>query len=235
MSKGIFYRGKLFSILGDSISTLSGYSIPYDAAYYRGDRCDDADIHTPPDTWWGRVIDHLGGELLVNNSISGSLASKHPDCMTESYGCSDERTSSLGAGDISPDVIMVALGANDRGWGMKPTPETDAERDDISVFSVAYSLMLEKLRRAYPQSEIWCLTIPVGCKKSDPSVGFPLRLLGRHISEYCEVIRTAASEQGCRVVDLYKSPEPYDTLDTLHPNRDGMMTIADAVIAAIEG
>ena len=86
------YNGKYFSVLGDSISTLSGVSRPYDAAYYEGMRKLETRVYSCKDTWWGIVIDALGGELLVNTSFSGSMVTKRKSCMIESYGCSDART-----------------------------------------------------------------------------------------------------------------------------------------------
>ena len=89
------FQNKYFSILSDSISTLGGYTEPEDAAFYDGTVKFDANVFVPEDTWWGQVISYLGGQLLVNNSFSGSTVTRHPKCMIESYGCSDERTSSL--------------------------------------------------------------------------------------------------------------------------------------------
>ena len=53
-----------------------------------------ASIHNMNDTWWGKVIDFFGGELLVNNSWSGSrVRSRRKNSFPS--GCSDERTSYL--------------------------------------------------------------------------------------------------------------------------------------------
>ena len=65
------YKNKLFSVLGDSISTLEGYSVPESAVYYDTAHKLTLGVLTPKDTWWGQVIDHLGGKLLINNSFSG--------------------------------------------------------------------------------------------------------------------------------------------------------------------
>ena len=58
------YQNKYFSILGDSISTLEGYSQPREAAFYSGERKLKSGVFTPSDTWWGQVIERLGGQLL---------------------------------------------------------------------------------------------------------------------------------------------------------------------------
>ena len=229
----IKYKNKKFAVLGDSISTLEGISIPEEAAFYEGIHKLEADVLAVSDTWWGRVIDSLGGVLLVNNSISGSMVSKHPDCMIESYGCSDERTSSLSRSGEAPDVIMVFMGLNDWGYGVKLESMNKGEDGDLSVFSVAYGTMLEKLKSNYPDSEIWCFTLPVSTCTRKTNFSFPYLKGGRHIAEYCGVIRFCAKKNKCRVIELYRPNAPCDTIDGFHPNSDGMKTIADSVIGQL--
>lgn len=227
------YQNKYFSILGDSMSTLEGYSQPRHAAFYDTARKYESGVLRPADTWWGMVIERLGGRLLVNNSISGSMVCKRSADQSPSYGCSDERTSALDWDGDLPDVIMVEMGMNDWGCGAKPRPENEEESKDLSVFSTAYSRMLEKLKANYPASEIWCFTLPVSTCTRDADFVFPYRYAGRHIEEYCEVIRACAKAQDCRVIDWYSAADPYDTIDDFHPNREGMQTLADAVIAQL--
>ena len=79
---------KYISVLGDSISTFEGCNPPGYKVYYDIDRQQANAIYIPGKTWWGRVIDALGGRLCVNNSYSGSLVSG----AQYHSGCSDERT-----------------------------------------------------------------------------------------------------------------------------------------------
>ncbi len=224
-----------FSVLGDSISTLADFSYPIDAVYYTNQRKHEAQVFTPEDTWWGQVIAHHGGSLLVNDSFSGSTAVKSPACFVPSYGCSDERTAYLHKGEQMPDVIMIYLGTNDRGICAKPCPSEPCEQDDVSVFSVAYASMLEKLRTNYPEAQIWCLTLAVSTCSNNPYFEFPYMNGGYHIEQYCTAIRTCAQEHGCRVIDLYAqtAQNPYDTMDGWHPNAQGMKTLSDAVLAEL--
>ncbi len=222
------YANQRFSILGDSISTLDGYSVPSDAAFYTGSKKMEAEVWGPADTWWGQVIKSLGGTLLVNQSISGSMVCKHPACETSSYGCSRERTSALGREGLSPNVIMIFLGINDWGWGFRPDSKEDGE--DLSIFSVAYRIMLDRLIQSYPRAELWCLTLPVSTCTRNRSFAFPYTYGGRHIEEYCAVIRACAEEKGCRLIDLYGAATPHDTIDGFHPNADGMKTLARRVL-----
>lgn len=215
---------KRFSVLGDSISTLFGYSQPPEAAYYTYDRCRETGVFDMADTWWGQVIAALGGELLVNNSFAGSTVSRLPIHEIPSYGCSDERTAALGK---SPDVILVLLGLNDCGNGVKLRPDAGEEQSP-AVFSVAYTLMLEKLKRNYPHADIRCLTLPVR-HTEDARREERLR---RIIGPYCQVIRECAAAQGCRVVELFDA-KAYPTRDLVHPTAEGMKIIADAVLGQL--
>lgn len=227
------YKNKLFSILGDSISTLDGYSKPDGASYYEGEKRLEADVILPIDTWWGMLINHLGAKLLVNNSMSGSMVCKHRRCEIPSYGCSDERTSSLGMDGKAPDVIMVYLGTNDWGFGMKPTPNRKEYENDLDVFSVAYNTMLEKLKQSYPNAQIWCFTLCASGFKNSRPVEFNFYPGGYHMDEYCKVIRKCASEHDCILIDLYNSVAPFDTVDGYHPNKHGMKTIFKGIIAEL--
>ena len=226
------YTNKYFSVLGDSISTLEGYSEPKEAAFYELSYKLASGVLTPLDTWWGRVIERLGGKLLRNNSISGSTVCWHPSYEIPSYGCSEERTSSLGEEGLHPDVIMVFLGINDWGAGLPVRSYNPLQSEAPATFLCAYQKMLQKLKRNYPNAEIWCLTLPVS--RCEGMEAFPYYYGGRHIAEYCDAIQEAAKEYGCRVIDLYTGKEPHDTIDGFHPNAKGMAILADGVLSALD-
>lgn len=230
------YKNKYFSILGDSISTFEGISEPKTAVHYNKDLKISAGMPTVLDTWWGRVIDGLGGKLLVNNSWSGSTVCKLPAHETTSYGCSDERTSSLAKDGVLPDVIIVFLGENDWGAGFQVTQSRTlrSSKTDCRVFSIAYRTMIEKIKTNYPLAEIWCMTLPISCWLVKENFQFPYYMRGGHINEYCEAIRDAAKLYNCKLIDLYQNKNPYDTLDGIHPNASGMFTIANAVLEELK-
>ncbi len=229
------YKDKFISVLGDSISTFEGVSEPKWAAFYNTERKIAANLSAATDTWWGKIIERLGAKLLVNNSISGSTVTWHSSYQIQSYGCSDERTRSLHKDGAMPNVIIVYLGTNDWGAGVpisgnKNNGKNNGDNGELAVFSTAYRTMIEKLRKNYPKAEIWCLTLAVSCFSKSKTFEFPYYNGGWHIVEYCESIRACASENGCKVIDLYKNAEPYDTIDCFHPNGIGMETIATAVL-----
>lgn len=226
------YENKLFSILGDSLSTLDGYNPAENAVFYDWQQKYLSGVYCPADTWWGRVIDALGGRLLVNDAFSGSLVCKHPSCQIPSYGCSDHRTGHLHRNDTQPDVILVLLGLNDWGCGMVIEPAED--KQDLSVFSLAYSAMLEKLKKNYPGAEIWCLTLPRSHWSAQPQAQLPIYRAGGHLRDYCDAIRRCAEAAGCRCLDIFRPETPYDTIDGYHADRSGMQTIATLVLQALE-
>ena len=73
------YKNKLFSILGDSISTLDGYTEPDGAAFYTGMEKFRADVFTPDDTWWGQVIQYLGGMTYGEQGWVAEFANEEPE------------------------------------------------------------------------------------------------------------------------------------------------------------
>lgn len=229
------YFGKQFSILGDSISTLDGYNPIGYQVFYSGDKCAEAGVSKMSDTWWDKVISFFGGELLVNNSYSGSRVTKLPgreDLFPS--GCSDERTSSLHINGVKPDVILVYLGTNDWAYGARTGYETKIlGEDENEEFDAAYNKMLRKLRTNYPHSEIWCCTLCTTFMSGRRDFLFPYTFGGTHIEQYNDIIRKTAAENGCGLLDLYGYGVPYDTIDGSHPNAGGMNTLAALMIRAI--
>ena len=237
------YAGKKFSVLGDSITTLEGYSPDGYRVYYCGWHLKKTGVTRMEDTWWGKVINFFGGTLLKNNSWSGSRVAKAPDSDgVFPSACSDERTGALGDGETSPDVIIIYLGANDWEKGAVPGVRRPAvygevtgksaggfETGDIEVFSVAYDLMLKKLKRNYPNAEIWCLTMAKTYVSSDPSHEFITDYAGYPVYDYNDAIKSAAFENGCHIADLYSFGWAYDSVDGSHPTAEGMRVMANMI------
>lgn len=227
------YCGRQFSILGDSISTLTGYNPKGYKVFYGGENCEKSAIKEMKDTWWGKVIDFFGGELLVNNSWSGSRVTRLPnnDGLFPS-GCSDERTGRLHINSVNPDVIIVFLGVND--WGFDAdicyTDYILYDNFHCASFDFAYSQMLSKIKTNYPEAEIWCCTLSTTFMSSKPSFEFPYMHGGKHIEKYNQIIKDTADMHKCKVIDLYDYHTPYDSIDGIHPNANGMNTLATLVI-----
>ena len=224
------YKNKYFSILGDSISTFEGVSSPKEGCYYNLSRKLLSGVTTVSDTWWGIALDKLNARLMVNDSVSEGTVTWNNSYEIQSYGCSDKRTGSLDNGEATPDFIIVALGINDWGRGVKVFDENDGSP---SVFFNAYNEMLKNLKNNYPLAEIWCLTIAKSFCSLNSNFKFPYQKGGEHIERYCTAIRQSAEENLCRVIDLYSNMSAYDTVDGFHPNKEGMRAIAEGVLSFI--
>lgn len=92
----IKHKQKNISILGDSISTLFGYSKPSEGVFYAAERRYETGVYYLSDTWWGQVTNAVGGRLLVNDSFAGSTVCFDMHNEITSYACGDNCTSVLG-------------------------------------------------------------------------------------------------------------------------------------------
>lgn len=222
ISNNSIYKGKSLSILGDSISTFSGYIPEGNATYYPS-----GTVTAVTDTWWKKLIDALEMTLNVNNSWSGSRVTTTNG--ETSAGCMT-RCQSLGT---SPDVIIVWMGINDFNNevalgtydGKSAVPET------TTTFREAYGIMLNKILTAYQSSEVWVCTLPQ-CERNGGS-GFPeINGNGVALTDFNIAILELARAFGVKVLDHNKCGLTYQNMptfnpDNLHPNKFGHSLVAN--------
>lgn len=208
---------KKISILGDSISTYQGYTAPA-GVFYDLFNAMYAELRGVDDTWWMRVIHGLGGQLEVNDSYASTTVAG----STALCGCSDERTSALGA----PDTILVFMGTNDYGYHI-----------DTLAFERDYRSMLRKLKKNYPAAEIWCGTLLWSYCVKEQFINYYSDLPGGQaaLEPYNRIIRTVCTEEGCRLADIASAGIEYAAIDCAHPHADGMKTIAQLWLEAMQG
>lgn len=242
-----------FSIFGDSISTFQGMIPEGNLVYYQGDVLASTGVAEPGDTWWAQVIEHLGGRLLSNASYSGS--------MVEGAGfpasSSPERVSQLaGSNGQAPDVVLVFMGTNDYGWGgaaaqaagrsqaaprcldFAAVPEAVAGAagpDALALFARSYDLMLSRLRAAYPNAAVWCLTLPPGREIGKTRPAFAYSLRGVELDAYNRAIADAVRTNGCHLADVRALGFDYEASDGTHPTKRGMRQLAEMTLAAMRG
>lgn len=199
---------KRISILGDSVSTFAGITPP-EAIFYDAWRQEETGVTSPDDTWWMQVIQGMGGILGVNNSYAGSTVSG--GFMTS--GTSEKRLRTLSA-EGEPDMILVAMGANDWGFGVHP-----------QEFEYEYRRMLQRMKRLYPRAEIWCATILRGKPVPEEEMFFNVDgVISPNI--YSDIIRRIGTEEAVHLADVSGYHMEYETIDGVHPNREGMKMIA---------
>lgn len=224
------YKGKTLSILGDSISTYSGYIPSGNATYYP-----NGTVQAVTDTWWKKLIDALGMTLNVNNSWSGSRVTTTNG--SDSAGCGT-RAESLGT---APDVIIVYMGINDfnNEVALGTYDGRSAVPSATTTFREAYGIMLNKILTAYPGAEVWAATLPQ-CERNGSEV-FP-EINGNNVAldAFNAAIRELAAAFGVRVLDhatcglTYQNMDVYNP-DELHPNKYGHSLIANSDIRQMDG
>lgn len=241
---------KLFSVMGDSISTFEGCNPEGFNVFYEGVRRETTGVRVPEDTWWMQVIEQCGGELLKNGSFSGSMVAG----ASFPAGNSDRRVAELSGNGVAPDTVLVFMGINDYGWGsadaqaagrgnalpvdidLAAIPQKTvgiAPRDAATRFGRAYERMLARIRTAYPQAEVWCCTLCPGRVATSSHSTFAYQLRGVHFDEYNDAIRVAAGEQGCFVADIRALGRDYEALEGTHPTKRGMRQLASMVLQAM--
>ena len=197
------------SVLGDSISTFDGYSPP-GGVYYGPSFGSITGVRSPEDTWWMKVIRAMDGNLLANNSWSGSTASSAGSLPA----CSPSRIRRLSANGIAPDHILILAGLND--VNMYVPPET---------FAGDYRQMLQQIREFYTRAGVTCATLTTGYLSDTPFTHQLCHVRDR-LEPYNQAIRTAVAEAGYQVADIARLDRRYASMDGLHPNGEGMGQLA---------
>lgn len=241
LATSVLYQKKL-SIYGDSISTFAGYIPTGNATYYTGS---NAGVTSVDDTWWKKVDDALGLELLVNNSWSGRAVSSIRDSQTghtTDAGYKQANIDVLGS-EGDPDIIIIKLGINDFNQGalLGTYDGSTALPNDPTNFTDAYAMMLDRIMTTYPLADVYCCTL-VQCERTG-SAGFPeTNSNGDSLIEWNEAIRKLAEAFGCKILNhascgityynLSEYTGDYDseTGKGLHPNAEGMSLIANQTI-----
>lgn len=248
--------GKTISILGDSISTFENVScgdasltanntIKNNRLYYSDGK---NGVHLN-DTWWMQITDILGGQILVNNSYSGSqVYDPANNSLSQGYlSRSVNLHDNTGLNDgQTPDIILVYMGYNDFAYCrnklgtfdtidfkklIKPegdavyyaAPETTCE---------AYSIMIHKIRSKYPDAEVYCFNLPPRSLLTESNIQL--------FTQFNDDIRKIAEQFDCILVDNYtdsgiehNNENIYCYLaDGIHPNRNGMDAITNSFLKA---
>ena len=234
--------GKKISIIGDSISTYSGYIPDGYATYYPRS---GNDIDSVEKTWWKQLINETGLVLLKNASWSGSGVCGNSASTTGAIACSDKRIADIaGEHGEHPDLILIYISTND--WGLNNreigtfTSQSEIPSDGtITKITEAYALMLYKLRTTYPLAKIFCILNLEG-RLTENDTQYPIvNTRGETIHEVNHAISEVAHIFGAKTIDLETSGitfwnvSSYTGDGTLHPNAAGAIIIKNTVKKAL--
>ena len=206
-----------FSVLGNSISTYKGYVPDGYPCHYSSSNM------KVQETWWMRFADLSGIPLNSNASWSGSTVSSALK-STDSWFFSDRRINDLSRNGI-PRYIFILGGTND--WrSNKCALGTSYTTLNKATFSGAYSLLLNKLKKRYPYTDIICMSILPRTQGfyTPNDQGWTI-----HDGDSC--IREIATMYGAQFIDMsgcgIDQPLTDYTEDGLHPNAAGMKLVAE--------
>lgn len=228
------FDGKKYSILGDSVSTYSGY-IPsgyvsyYPNVWFTGGK---------NKTWWGQVETKAGFNLEVDNAYSGSFVTNYEGNGTISMV---NRCEDLGT---DPDYIFFFGGYNDfEGQKALGTFEKKASylNGDLSKFADAYCYILQKILTKYPRAKVYCLSVPAQKKSNwnqyvDENNGAYYKSeMNALIKEICENFKVnfVDTMAAYPLSSLQYYAGDWNSGAGLHPNESGMTRIAEKVITAL--
>lgn len=216
---------KRVSILGDSVSTYTGWNPEGYAVFYENGVPARNGMNSYRDTWWARVLSEMGAELCVNDSYSGSKVSGKDFPAANSA----KRIEALKTEGVFPDYILIYIGFNDWGNGViaKKRGIPLFRKEDMSVFYDAYRYMLRSIKTNYPDTKTICGTLMRTKIRDNGDWVFPERYAGVAFIEYNSVIREVCRREHCLLADLALLDIQYETLDGSHPTAKGHKIIAD--------
>ena len=225
-TKKSVYDGKTISILGDSISTYAGFIPSNNRVFYPSNG-----ITNVSQTWWYKLIEALGMNILINNSSSGSNASG-TDSLSGFSRCEN-----LGTETENPDVIIIYLGTNDFDHNI-PLGTYDCKSEiptDVSTFRSAYANIIAKISSKYKKAEIWCCTIQP-MERHGAKTYPEINSLGLTIEDYNIAIREIANSMNVKILEHSKCGITYFNMSEYfgdyssscqHPNAKGHSLIAN--------
>lgn len=208
-------------IFGDSYSTYEGCIPEGYACYYtsKGRAENHVTKMKKEETWWMRLLNKTGWNLLLNNSWSGSTV-----CHTGWNGVDCSHINSFiyrfrqlrdngFFKENKVDTVLVFGGTND-SWSNAPLGEiklADFEEKDLYNVLPAFGYLMSEMKSALPEADIYFLV------NSDlkPEVGECIEKAGKHF--------------GVNVIKLHDIDKREG-----HPTPLGMETICEQVFANLK-
>lgn len=195
---GHFKSNEKVSIIGDSISTFTGYVPAGYATYYPRQ-----DVTSVDNLWWKIALDKTGMSLLKNASWASSTVAGD-DTQGAVVASSDARIADLADGDTKPDIVIVLIGTNDFGRSYSIGTFTDTDTiptaSNIADFKPAYAKMIGKIHTAYPEAKVFvCTLIP----RTFSGGGYPAKDQNNDsLYAFNKAIKDVAEMMNCSVIDI---------------------------------
>lgn len=213
-------RFRTFSVLGNSISTYSGYIPSGYANYYTKSKM------LAEETWWMLLSSKEEFELASNASWSGSTVINAGTMGPNSYFSAEGRLKALSIKGI-PELILILGGTNDWGYNLGCLGDYPiGDNYDLKTFRGAYSYLVVRLKNLYPNTSIICCSLLPRKESRTQKNNYGVTQL-----EIDESIAYIAKVNNVYFVDMSVCGLEKNigglTFDGLHPNKAGMKVIAD--------
>ena len=213
------------AVLGDSISTFSGFNHGGYALYYPHDPIKDVS-----QMWWFQAAAARGLTVVNNCSWSGSTVSGDANKQNGSAGCNWRRITDLAVNGQAPAVILIMLGTNDFNFGYSIADHKVGQTGASSwTFSGAYDIMLTRMKAVFPNSRIVCLSLPMLWGAN----GANINDRGDSVQKFNAKIAEITAAHGIQMIDIYSVFTGGDSIDGIHPNLKGMTEIAAKVAGSL--
>ena len=225
------------AVLGDSISTYSGYSEndpSLQGAYYPTGNVTNVEF-----TWWKIVAEYLHASAISVSAISRSAFYDYEESAYPPM-YDDDRITRLGANG-EPDIVFVMAGTND-GF-VNQTEQLTYEYDVEALEALTNSTMkgialtIRKIQTAYPNARIVML-IPKFVDLASMQTGYT----NERVCKIAEYIKELSEMYGVyKVIDLRQcginltNISSYMTDSIIHPNAKGMRYLAQYIISNLYG
>ena len=201
-------------------------------------------------TWWMDFANRSGMKLLVNNSWAGSqvfggktsdgrvIPAAYLDRCVNLHDNTLENNPENAA--IDPDVIFIYLGINDYNFNRSNVGtgainyaglvSSDGTYVTPANFGEAYGIMLHKMLQAYPDAQIFAMTLlPENLYSVDKTAWEQHNAYIRAAAEYCDIPVVDLAEN-CAIT--WENYSGY-MIDKIHPTVAGMKLISDCIEAEV--
>ena len=239
-----------FSICGVSIDTYAGWIPAENTSYYSQSKLESVEM-----TWWKKLINETGLNLVMNNSWSGACASTIKGVASSGV----QRCTNLDNGVSTPDIVVIGMfGAND--WAYSPIgeysfstnlPSVEVDLTDtaqyatyesvVKTYKGAMATIFKRIHEKYPCARIYALDMynyyrgenldPAGKSETQNISVFNKALYD--VAEWFGVSIIRCSECGINAINSVDYCVDGSTGIALHPNDNGHTLIYKKVLSAL--
>ena len=234
-------KGRRLSVIGDSISTFTGYLSPgAPAAYYPNNT---AELYTLSQMYWSALAERTNMVIDTIDAYGGStVGTKWKEDVNYTPFIDESRLSRLG----TPDIIIVEGGINDFGGNPLGDYPIDGSYSNLYEFRTAYAYLLNQLKQRYPAAKIVCLSLLT--PKTYNNAQFPEKqtevkqalatdTTPHYLYEFNDSIKELSERYGCLFCDIYDLLNYYiNTSSSLgpHPVAYGHLLMANRIESLLQ-